>query len=166
MSRVHVDKVYLDLKEGELISADSLVEAIEQHPDIKTVVLFWKWSKDYYTSNAGPFSAYVTESNLDEEYSFFGDREDAIRFAESYDCWDGDDFVLLKVSNGSVLYGHRDECDMQTSWNDGYDHIMGLGDGKDPSWFAWLRVDMDYKTGTEYLLSPDPIPDDMRRADE
>ena len=160
------ESIYLDLKDGELISAASLMEAIEQHPDIKTVVLFWKWTRDYYTSNAGPFSAYVTECNLDEEYSFFGGRDEAMIFADNYDCWDGEDFVLLKVSDGLLLYGFRDEYDMQTSWSDGYDHINGLGDGKDPSWFAWLRVDMDYKTGTEYLLSPDPIPDDFIREEE
>lgn len=158
MSRRGIHSEYLDLSKGQRIEAETLEEALVQHPEVTTVVLFWKWSQDYYTSNASVFEAYVSESRIDEEYSFFGDREDALEYASNYDCWDGDDFILLKISKGYCLYGYRDEVDMQTSWNDGYDHSSGVSKGIDPSWLMWLQVDFDYSTGTEYLLSPDPLP--------
>lgn len=148
-------KEYLDPVDGVRVTGE-LEEIIEQHPKIKTVVLFWCWTQDYFTSHAGPFEAYVSESRLDEEYSFFGDREDAIKFAQDYDCWDGETFVILK---DDILYGYCCEADLQTSWHDGYDHSGGISEGIDPSWYGWLRVDFDYKTGTEYLLAPDKIPE-------
>lgn len=155
MSRRYCKTEYLNLNEGKRIEAESLEEAIKQHPEVKTVVLFWTWEREYYTSNASKFSAYVHEHTIDEEYCFNGGRKDALKFAQSYDCWDGQDFLILK---GDLLYGYNAEYDMQTSWNDGYDHISGIGAGLDPSWLTWLRVDFDYDTGTEYLLSPDPFP--------
>lgn len=157
MSRRGVKSIYLNPGEGQLIEAETLEEAIEQHPEVTTVCLFWTWEQHYYTSNAGPFEAYVAENTLDEEYSIQRDRESALEFARAYDCWDGEDFVLLRISDGYCLYGYREEYDPQRSWNDGYDHISGLGDGKDPSWFCSIRVDFDYATGTEYLLNPDPF---------
>lgn len=152
------EKIYLDLKEGLRVRAESLEEAIESHPEVKSVILFWTWSEDYYTSNASVFSAYVSPCTLDEEYSFQGDREEALEFARSYDCWDGRDFLILK---GDILYGYNSETDMQRSFNDGYDHINGLGEGYDPSWIMWIRADFDYEKGIEYLLSPDPIPEEV-----
>lgn len=153
------EKIYLDLKEGLRVRAESLEEAIESHPEVKSVILFWTWSEDYYTSNASVFSAYVSPCKLDEEYSFQGDREEALEFARSYDCWDGEDFLILK---GDILYGYNSETDMQRSFNDGYDHINGLGEGYDPSWIMWIRADFDYEKGIEYLLSPDPIPEEAK----
>ena len=154
MSRDRATKVYLDTREGKKITGDSLEEILENHPEIETVVLFYVWSQDYYTSNASVFQAYVSPRTIDQEYCFFGDREDALDFSRSYGCWDGQDFVLL---NGKILYGYQENTDYQTSWNDGYDHINGLSEDYDPSWFAWLRVDFDYENGIEYLLSPDAI---------
>ena len=159
-----IEQIFLDLSEGELIEADSLQEAIEQHPEVETVILVWSWEMDFYTSNAGPFEGYVSQNMIDEEYSFMGDREDALKFADDYKCWDGCDFVLLKVSHGYVLYGHNAELDLQTSWSDGYDHSGGISEGIDPSWIPWIRVDFDYNKGVEYLLSPDPIPDNFIRG--
>lgn len=48
--------------------------------------------------------------------------------------------------------------------DDGYDHICGLTKGLSSDWIKWIRVDFDYKTDTEYLLRPVPIPDDMIKA--
>ena len=154
MSRKDFKTEYLSLEDGQRIQAETLKEAIEQNPNIKTVVLFWTWTQDYYTSNAGPFEAYVTVYDIDQEYSFQGGREDALKFADSYDCWDGEGFIILK---GDILYGYVAREDNQTSWNDGYDHINGIGEGIDPSWIQWIRVDFDYENGIEYLLSPDPF---------
>ena len=154
MSRKGAETVYLHQKDGKKITGESLEEILESHPEIKTVVLFYVWNQDYYTSNAFIFEAYVSERTIDQEYCFFGDREDALEFSRSYECWDGEDFLLF---NGNILYGYQENTDYQTSWNDGYDHSGGLSENYDPSWFSFLRVDFDYKNGIEYLLSPDPI---------
>lgn len=156
MNKAHT--IFLNPKDGKIVKAETLQAAIELHPEVKMVVLFWTWTECFYTSNAGPFEAYVSPSDIDEEYSFFGDREDALKFADGYDCWDGDDFVLMPISDGYVLYGYRDEYDEQCSWSDGYDHINGITAGYDPSWFSFIRVDFDYETGTEYVLNPIPLP--------
>lgn len=145
------NKEYISIDSGETIEADTLLEAIEQHPEIEQVVLFWTWHNEYFSSYAGPFEAYVSENHLDEEYSFQGGREDALDFAKSYDCWDGFDFVLLR---GKILYGFEERSDYQTSWTDGCDHINGISSGIDPSWISEIRVDYDYKTNTEYVLEP------------
>lgn len=154
------EKVYLRLEDGVRVRAESLEEAIESHPEVETVVLFWTWSREYYTSHASVFEAYVTESSLDEVYSFQGGREDALEFARSYGCWDGQDFLILM---GDVLYGYNAKEDLQTSFDDGYDHVNGLGMGYDPLWFTWIRVGFDPDKNAEYLLSPDPIPKEADR---
>lgn len=165
MARHDCETVYLKQKDAVLLNADNtlgLSEILEGNPQIKTVVLFYVWTEDYYTSNASIFEAYVSPATIDEEYSFFGNREEAIEFADSYEgVWDSCEFLLF---NGNILYGYQDNHDYQRSFNDGYDHINGLGEGYDPTWFTWLRVDFDYENGIEYLLSPDPI--DTKRASE
>lgn len=161
MTRRKIDTVYLDVNEGIHINPDELdlIDVLEQHPEIKNVVLFYVWEQDFYTSSASVFDAYVSTRDIDEEYCFFGELEDAKEFARSYECWDGMDFVLL---NGNILYGYQINTDLQTSWNDGYDHANGLPEGYDPSWFSYLRVDFDYEKGIEYLLSPDPVNSKVR----
>ncbi len=146
--------VYLNPREGVCVSGD-LLDILEEHPEIEVVILFWYWTEDFFTSNASVFPAFVSKKSLDEEYSFFGNREKAIEFARNYDCWDGDDFVIM---NSKYLYSYHSAEDMQVSWNDGYDHIGGLSYGIDPSWISMIRVDFDYKTQTEYLLEPEHIP--------
>ena len=151
-----VKTVYLSVSEGTRIQSDSLEDALIAHPEIKTVVLFWAWTQDLYTSNASVFEGYVSVNTIDEEYCFFGNREKALQFASRYDCWDGADFMILK---GDILYGYTEDTDMQTSWSDGYDHVGGISPGYDPTWFSWLRVDFDYEKGIEYVLTPDPLPE-------
>lgn len=135
---------YLYPEDGVLVEADTLEDAIKQHPEVKQVVLFWAWERHYFTSNARIFEAYVMERNLDDEYSFYGDREDALAFAHGYGCWDGHTFAIL---NGDTLYGYNEELDTQTSWNDGYDHISGLHPGIDPQWIRAIVIHTDYTTG-------------------
>lgn len=150
--------VFIPIESGRIVKAETLSDAIEQHPEIEQVVLFWTWRREYYTSNAGPFEGYVCENCLDQEYSFQGDREKALMFANAYDCWDGSDFVIL---DGRILYGYEEQMNYQTDWNDGYDHISGISDGIDPSWISAIRVDCDYSKGIEYLIEPQAIPKEM-----
>lgn len=153
-------KEYLDLNDAERIKADdSLYDLLEEHPDIERVILFWSVTRDYYTSNASIFSGYVTETKLDEEYSFDGNRESALKYAESYCQWDG--HVMLLLMGGKVLYGFYEDYDPQTSWDDGYDHHPGLSKGIDPSWIRLIVVFDDHATGTEYVLEPKKYPPKM-----
>lgn len=151
---------YLELSEGELVDVGDLQEFITDHPEIERVILFWSYQRDMFTSNASIFEAYVSEHILDVEYCFDGGRDAAIEYAKHYDQWDGHDMILLM--DGKVLYGYYDDYDMDCSWNDGYNHVSGIHEGIDPSWISFIRVDTDYATGTEYLLSPDPYPKEMK----
>lgn len=136
---------YVYPEEGIQIKGDlSLEEVINQHPEVKQVVLFWTWDSYYYTSYASIFEGYVDERKLDLEYSFYGDREDALEFAKGYECWDGHDFAIL---NGDTLYGYNAEVDEQTSWHDGYDHCPGLTGGIDPRWIRAIVISTNYETG-------------------
>lgn len=156
-------KVDLDIEDGKRIRADSLQAVLEKHTEIEMVVLFWCFTRDYYTSNASIFSGYVQESQLDEEYSLYAGYKDALEYSKHYDQWDGHDFMLLL--DGRVLYGYYSDHDPEVSWNDGYDHHPGLGAGVDPSWIAYIVVDRDHITNTEYLIGPDPL-SDCRLPDE
>ena len=147
--------IYLDVEDGKRIAADTLKAAIEAHPEIETVVLFWCFERCYYTSNASIFCGYVSESQLDEEYSLYAGREKALEYSEHYDQWDGHDFMLLL--DGKVLYGYYKDYDNEVSWHDGYDHHPGLGVGIDPTWISWIVVFEDYKKGIEYVIGPDEL---------
>ena len=148
----------ISLRDGLRLKDLTLEDAINEHPEVKKVILIWAWEAEYYSSNAmGIFSAYTHEHHIDQEYSFEGDREDALEFAKGYDCWDGHDFLIL---HGDILYSYNIEYDPQTSWNDGYDHMGYPSEGYDPRWLSWLRVDFDPETITEYILKPGPIPNE------
>lgn len=159
-----LNKEYIDLRDGDKVYVDNLSEFLKEHPDIERVILFWTVQCDFYTSHASKFSAYVTETMLDEEYSFDGSRAKAAEYASNYDQWDGHDMLLLL--DGRLLYGYYADYDNQTSWNDGYDHVSGIHRGIDPSWISFIWVFDDDLTKTEYLLSPDPYPSYQRGESE
>lgn len=150
------DTVYIDVDRGKKISSPSLQDAIENHPEIEMVVLFWCFNRNYYTSNASVFVGYVSETQLDEEYSLYAGRDAALDYSKRYDQWDGHDLMLLL--GGKVLYGYYEDYDYEVSWNDGYDHHPGLGTGVDPSWISYIVAYRNYETGTEYLIEPQPLP--------
>ena len=150
-----LNKIYLDVEDGKRIAADSLQDVLLKHPEIEMVILFWCFTRDYYTSHASIFSGYVQESQLDEEYSLYAGYEGALEYSKHYDQWDGHDFMLLL--DGKILYGYESDCDYQVSWSDGYDHHPGLGVGIDPSWIAYIVAYRDHLTNTEYLIGPDPL---------
>lgn len=141
----------ITLKDGVRVEGETLKEILTDHPEIESVILFWAWESDYYTSYAGIFAGYVTEKAIDEEYSLNTDREGALEFSDNYSCWDGHP---LYIFNGKVLYGYNLEADMQRSWNDGYDHTSGLGNEIDPDQIIFLEIDVDYEKGIRYILAP------------
>lgn len=78
---------------------DTLWSYLQAHKkEIWYVQLIWTWPEYieketplYYKGpDGGPWTLYArwTAERIDEEYTIIGTIEEAIKFAESYECWD------------------------------------------------------------------------------
>lgn len=106
-----------DKHKDSYIKIEDLHAWLVEHKDqIDWVNLRWTWSPNYidcetnYVADGGDydgFSVYaVFESMMiDDEYSYAGDIEGAIKFAEGYRCWNGKEFTL---KCGIILEGEHD----------------------------------------------------------
>lgn len=84
------------------LDEDSLYNFLMKNKDkVVYVNLRWTWnemkvveSDRCLIEDGRPYEVYIGFDviTLDWEYSFTGTYDDAIKFAESYDCWDGFDF--------------------------------------------------------------------------
>lgn len=100
------------------IEVESLYDFLKEHEnEIEFVILTWEWpgvaevESDYcgtiYGEENYPLYHRFSYTRLDDEYSFTGTVEEALNFAESYDCWDGHE---IDFENGIVI-----------GYNEGYD---------------------------------------------
>ena len=62
--------------------------------------------------HGGPETILVSEGwRLDQEFSYFGGREGALRFLDDYDCWEGvsiDPDTSVSVEKGRLEVVHRE----------------------------------------------------------
>lgn len=86
---------------GKVLSP--IAEYITHHPEIDFIRLIWTW--DYHAVYEE--DGYIWEEigdYLDEEYTFCGNRKDALTFLSKHGCWDGYDFKDLEdATNENVL---------------------------------------------------------------
>ena len=106
----------------------SLLDFLEENKEnIDYVVLNYRWSPYYYVGDSSfygdvwtqkygvdkwPLTHCFTGDEIDEEYSYIGDVEGAINFAEGYGCWDEE---TLELDNG-VLIGEKEEWNYQEEY--------------------------------------------------
>ena len=100
------------------IEPESLVDWLEEHKDeIEWVSLEWDWNETYekyasfYGCDTDRERIFLyhrwNARRLDIEYSYEGEVEGAIEFANNYDCWD---CKTLEYTNG-VLIGRENGYD-------------------------------------------------------
>ena len=113
------------------IQIEDLHQWLQDHrKEIDYVYLEWRWettvmfeSDTYYGVVDGesryPLYHKFYGWNLDEEYSFAGNVEDAISFAEGYTCWDGHTFQY----DSGVLFAEEDAIDYANEYPDDADTL-------------------------------------------
>lgn len=109
----------------------------ENKEQIDWVVLNYKWGPYYYVADSSLYGVYTTRrrseeirplyhlfcsDQIDEEYSYIGDVEGALEFADSYQVWDEQ---ILKLENG-VLIGNGYEWNYQEDYNKKPEDIDGM----------------------------------------
>lgn len=106
----------------------SLLDFLEENKEnIDYVVLNYRWSPYHYEGESSfygdvwspkygvekwPLYHRFIGDEIDEEYSYIGDVEGAINFAEGYGCWDEE---TLELVNG-VLIGEKEEWNYQEEY--------------------------------------------------
>lgn len=106
----------------------TLLEFLEENKDkIDYVVLNYRWSPYHYEGESSfygnvlslkhglekwPLYHRFIGDEIDEEYSYIGDVEGAINFAEGYGCWDEE---TLELENG-VLIGEKKKWNYQEEY--------------------------------------------------
>lgn len=103
------------------ITVDDLEKFLKEHKDeIDYVYLEYAWEPKYYQKlasvkgvDAQGHQRYLYHrfacTEIDSEYSYAGDVEGAIRFAEDYACWDGRE---ISFDDGVVFAKHK-----QVDWD-------------------------------------------------
>ena len=104
-------------------TTDNLYDFVEQHTEIIGGALVWTWAEhcklceqitdDIFYENICVYSTF------DDGYSFFGSREELLKFAEVYDIWDKSDLIdKMKIDKGVLLAEHEDDsCLLEYSNN-------------------------------------------------
>ena len=99
---------------------DTLSDYVEQHTEIIGGALVWTWQehcsiREQITDDIF-YDNYCLYSTLDEEYSFFGNREELLKFAQTYDIWDNSDFIdKMRIDKGVLIAEYEDDSTLLES---------------------------------------------------
>ena len=99
---------------------DTLYDYVEQHAEIIGGALVWTWQehctlREQITDDIF-YENYCLYSTLDEEYSFFGNREELLKFAKTYDIWDNSDFIdEMRIDEGVLRAEYEDDSTLVQS---------------------------------------------------
>jgi len=112
---------------------DNLYDYVEQHTEIiggALVRTFQGQCRIYEQITDDIFyENYCLYSTLDDGCSFFGNREELLKFADECDAWDKSDLIdKMKIDKGVLLAEHEDDsCNLESPKDVNYsDYIANV----------------------------------------
>ncbi len=96
---------------------ETLADLVSDHPEISEAVLIYRWKGRTSDAMKDGLVFRYEYDEIDWEYSCLGDRDDLVRFADSYGVWDST--YSLRINAQGVLIGEEEGYDPDDWTNDG-----------------------------------------------